>query len=204
MVDIRIVTTIFSILIITNNSFCQINEHSINIPKSIKELDGAWTWDWGTGKTAFILKNGKVDNLPITFKLDGEILHEKNSDVSYVDLAMQADGSWKGVEFPSGSTVVLKKVDLKKLTIPKSKKDLDGEWVWNGSGAPILFEIKDGRWVGPRKIRLKLKNHVLRVILQDVGKDYYADLILQPDGSWIGIETPTELKIQIKRVKKSS
>lgn len=195
---IGLYTVVFvSILLTASNVFCA-EKGAPKMPKSIKSLDGEWTWDWGKGKTAFILKGGDVRDLDIEFKLKDGLLKARFWKKNSIDLTLQPDGSWEGIEYPSETKIIMKRVDVKKLKIPKSIDDLDGKWIWDWGTGVEAFDLGHGKREDNRDIKFKLRGHILRETLDS---DRHVDLILQPDGSWIGIEVPSTLTIKISRAK---
>lgn len=195
--NIRLCSVIFYMLFLVMNTVYCVEKKTVKFPKSINSLNGSWTWDWGNGKTAFVIKRGTVSRLPISFELKKDILHAKFLGSSTVDLSFQPDGSWKGVEFPSKRTIVMKRVDLGSQKIPKTLKSLDGKWTWWWHDGTHLFEIIRGKWNGASKPKLQLKKDILSISF--VGSGNHIDLVLQPDGNWIGIESPTLFKCGVRK-----
>ena len=60
------------------------------------------------------------------------------------------------------------------------------------------FDLKDGKRLDGLSWKFKLDGFILKVTLN---KNVYTDLLLQPDGSWLGLEVPTGNIITLSPVK---
>lgn len=182
---------IMSFFFTLSSVFCE--NKKIKLPS-----DGAWTWDWGKGKTAFLLKDGRNKDLNIDMELKEDVLIVNFQNKHITKFKQQKDGSWKGTEYPSKNTIVMKKVVVKKEIIPKSIKELNGLWTLDWGDGTQVVELKNGKDKRHKKAKYKLRKTVLEMTSR---KGVHVDLILQPDGSWIGIEFPTKNDLKLIRIK---
>lgn len=73
-------------------------------PRTLAELNGHWVWDWGGGRDIFEFKRGKPQGHISYWKtrMENGILTVELSPEKMVDLVPQKDGTWLGLESPTG------------------------------------------------------------------------------------------------------
>jgi hypothetical protein len=81
-------------------------------PKSLKELNGKWTWQWPKGKVAFDLKRGKrVDDKKWKFRLMKNHLLIKLAKHKFVNMVLVKENEWIGLEVPTSYPIIFKKAE---------------------------------------------------------------------------------------------